>query len=141
MDNYEKEVNKNVKRNEKFLLEFEKYLEDKGLTDKTIEKHVSNMGLFLNDFLNYYEPTKMEDGPLEVYTFLSDWFIRKCMWSSKTYIKENASSIKKFYKCMSENNHISSKLYEELCKDIKNNMDYFLEVMDDYDNEVFNYPF
>ena len=42
---------------------------------------------------------------------------------------------------MSENNHISSELYEELCKDIKNNMDYFLEVMDDYDNEVFNYPF
>ena len=53
MDNYENEVNKNVKRNEKFLLEYEKYLEDKGSTDKTIKKHVSNMEFFLNDFLNY----------------------------------------------------------------------------------------
>ena len=45
------------------------------------------MEFFLNDYLNYYEPTKMEDGTALVYDFLSDWFIRKCMWSSESSLK------------------------------------------------------
>ena len=99
------------------------------------------MEFFLNTYLNYYEPTKMEDGPDKVFEFLSDWFIRKCMWSSKSSIKEYSTSIKKFYKCMSDNNHISSEIYEDLCEEIKENMDYFFELMDDYDNGNFVYPF
>ena len=98
------------------------------------------MEFFLNDYLHYYEPTKMEDGTALVYDFLSDWFIRKCMWSSESSLKEFAASIKKFYKCMSENNHISTETYEELCDMIKENMDYFLEMMDDYDNGDFYFP-
>ena len=92
------------------------------------------MEFFLNDFLNYYEPTKMEDGPLEVYTFLSDWFIRKCMWSSRSSIKETASSIKKFYKCMNELGYIDKEKYELVAFTIKENMEEFLENLDDYDN-------
>ena len=84
MDNYQEIVDKNVKKNKKFLLEFEKWLDGKGLALKTKRKHSSNMEFFLNEYLNYYEPTKMEDGTSLVYDFLSDWFIRKCMWSSKS---------------------------------------------------------
>ena len=42
---------------------------------------------------------------------------------------------------MSENNHISIETYEELCEEIKENMDYYLEMMDDYDNGNFCFPF
>ena len=99
------------------------------------------MEFFLNTYLNYYEPTKMKDGKDKVFEFLSDWFIRECMWSSKSSIKEYATSVKKFYKCMSDNNHISNEVYEDLCDEIKENMDYFVELMDDYDNGNFVYPF
>ena len=42
---------------------------------------------------------------------------------------------------MSDNNHISKEDYEDLCDEIKENMDYFFELMDDYDNGNFVYPF
>lgn len=52
------------------------------------------MEFFLNTYLNYYELPKMENGHLKVFEFLSDWFIRKSM---------------------SDNNYISSEIYEDLC--------------------------
>ena len=57
---YEKKMDENVKRNEKYLLEFEKWLNKKGLVNKTIRKHLNNTSLFINDYLNYYDITKAE---------------------------------------------------------------------------------
>lgn len=53
------------------------------------------MELYLNEYLTYYGVTKMEDSGYEINMFLGDFFIRKCLWSSVSSIKENASSIKK----------------------------------------------
>lgn len=64
------------------------------------------------------------------YEFFSDWFIRKCLWASKTSIKENASSLKKFYKCMSEKNFAKVEEYNELCEILKEEMDNFIELLD-----------
>ena len=100
MENYEKQFKENEKRNKKFIDEFEKYLKEKDLVEKTIKKHINNISLYLDDYLNYYELVKMEDGISRIDSFLGDWFIRKCMWSSKTSIKETAASIKKFYQAM-----------------------------------------
>lgn len=79
----------------------------------------------------------MEDGIFEVYLFLNDWFIRKCMWASKSSIKENASSIKKFYQCLSEKEHLKVEDYKLLCKEIKNNMEEFLDSINAYDEELY----
>lgn len=121
----------------KFMKEFEEWLTNKGLVNKTISKHVSNADLYINDFLNYYDITKMEDGMDEVYSFLNGWFIEKCMWSTKSALKEMSASIKKFYECMSELGYVKVEDYKDMCFMIKDNMDEFLSSVDDFDNGTF----
>ena len=73
----------------------------------------------------------------EVYSFLNGWFIEKCMWASKTSIRETAASIKKFYECMSEFGYVKYEDYKDMCFIIKDNMDEFLSTLDDFDNGTF----
>ena len=94
---YEKKIDENIKRNKKYINGFEKWLNEKGLVNKTIKKHISNAELFINDYLSYYDITKAEDGLDEIFIFLDGWFIEKCMWSSRNSLKETAASLKKFY--------------------------------------------
>ena len=97
MKDLEKKIEENKKRNKKFMKEFEEYLKEKNLKDKTIKKHLSNVDLFINDYLNYYDIETPEEGINSVYSFLSGWFIEKCMWATVYTTKETAASIKKFY--------------------------------------------
>ena len=130
----EVEVKENYKRNEKFLSEFDKYLVNNKLSDKTIRNHMSNVSLYINDYLNYYEAATMEEGCFEIDCFLGDWFIRKCMWSTASSIRSTAASIKKFYKCMNELGHVSNEDYKSLCSTIKNCMDDWIDEVNDYNN-------
>lgn len=135
MEDLDKRLEKNKKRNDLFLDEFQDYLTGSGVTGKTINKHLNNISFYLNNFLTYYEDfITMEDGINEVDNFLGDFFIRKCMWSSESSIKEFATSIKKFYKCMLENKHIDEKSYTFLCDEIKESMDLWLENLEEYEN-------
>lgn len=132
---YELNLEKNNKRNEKFLKIFEDWLNDQKLVKKTIRKHLNNVDLYINDYLNYYEVTNMEDGISMLYSFLDDWFIRKCSWSSVTSIKETAASIKKFYQCMNEKGYIKGEDYKFLCQEIKDNMEEFINSFIKYEAE------
>ena len=76
------------KRNEKYINEFEKWLNKKGLVPKTIRKHINNVDLYINDYLNYYDIVKVEDGMHHIYSFLDGWFIEKCIWASRNSLKE-----------------------------------------------------
>ena len=88
----------------------------KGLVKKTIRKHLSNVDLYINDYLNYYDITKVENGISSVHSFLDGWFIEKCLWASKNSLKETAASIKKFYQFMSENDYVSVADYKDMCR-------------------------
>lgn len=134
MDDYEMNQKKNVERNKKFLEEFKEYLILNKLSDKTIRNHLSNVELYINDYLNYYGVSKMEDGCHEIGMFLGDWFIRKCMWSTATSIKSTASSIKKFYKCMNELNYVSKEDYKYLCDTIKKHINDWIDEVNEYNN-------
>lgn len=131
---YEKKQKENEKRNRKFIKEFESWLNNKKLSPKTIRKHLQNIDLYLNYYLSYYEINKMEDGAYEAFTYLNSWYMRKCLFASKTGITESAASIKKFYKCMCELGYVSNEDYNYLCESINNNMDEFLESFIEYDN-------
>ena len=130
---YEQNLEENIKRNKKFLKIFENWLNEQGLVKKTIKKHLNNASLYINDYLNYYNITNMEDGVNMVYSFLNNWFIRKCLWSSVTSIKETAASIKKFYMCMCEKGYVKSEDYKFLCQVIKYYMDEFINSLKKYD--------
>ena len=142
LDEREKQLKENTKRNENYLKMFEKSLEEKQLTTKTIRKHVSNIDFYLNDYLTYYdEIIKMEDGTQYTGSFIGDWFIRKAIWASKSSIKEMASSLKKFYEYMSALGFVKISDYQEMCYEIKDNMDLYLENLEDYDNGTFDFLF
>lgn len=134
---YELKIEQNRKRNEKFIKEFESWLTQKDLVKKTIRKHLNNVSLYINDYLNYYDVEKMEDGIYSIYGFLDGWFIEKCLWSSRNSLKETASSIKKFYQCMSELGYVTVDDYKKLCREIKDNMDEFLAQMDAFDDGTY----
>ena len=131
---YEKELESMQKKNEVYLQEFQKWLKDKGLVEKTIRNHLSNVDLYINDYLNYYEITKMQEGCYSLSSFLGDWFIRKCMWSTGSTVKTTAASIKKFYQCMLELGHIEKDDYEFLYHDIKENIDDWVESVEAYNS-------
>ena len=142
LDEREKQLKENTKRNENYLKIFEKSLEEKQLIAKTIRKHVSNIDFYLNDYLTYYdEIIKMKDGTQYTGSFLGDWFIRKAMWASKSSIKEMSSSLKKFYEYMSALGFVKISDYQEMCYEIKDNMDLYLENLEDYDNGTFDFLF
>ena len=137
MKDLEKKIEENKKRNKKFMKEFEEYLKEKNLKDKTIKKHLSNVDLFINDYLNYYDIETPEEGINSVYSFLSGWFIEKCMWATVYTTKETAASIKKFYAYMSEKGYVKKEDYKELCEELKDSMDEILEYLDAFDNVTY----
>ena len=137
MKDLEKKIEENKKRNKKFMKEFEEYLKEKNLKDKTIKKHLSNVDLFINDYLNYYDIETPEEGINTVYSFLSGWFIEKCMWATVYTTKETAASIKKFYAYMSEKGYVKKEDYKELCEELKDSMDEILEYLDAFDNGTY----
>lgn len=137
MKDLEKKIEENKKRNKKFMKEFEEHLKEKNLKDKTIKKHLSNVDLFINDYLNYYDIETPEEGINSVYSFLSGWFIEKCMWATVYTTKETAASIKKFYAYMSEKGYVKKEDYKELCEELKDSMDEILEYLDAFDNGTY----
>ena len=133
-EEYEKDVEVIEEENEKYLECFYDDLVKHQLKPNTIRKHISNVAFYINDFLNYYEPTEMKEGCYKIDEFLGDWFIRKAMWSNATTTKENGASLKKFYKCMLEHHYIEKEDYDELCYMIKNNMSDWIESVNNFNN-------
>lgn len=131
---YDLLVEKNEKRNEKFLNEFSDWLEKQNLVEKTIRKHVSNIDLYINCYLTWSEIRKMEDGVYEIDYFFRYWYVEKCMFSTVNSLKEMFGSLKKFYKCMNELNYVSDENYNKICEIIKENKDDYIEYMEEYNN-------
>ena len=131
---YKEKVAENERNNQTYLKEFELWLKEKGLSNKTIRNHVSNADFYINDYLNYYDAISMEDGIVEVGIFFSDFFIRKCMWSTGNATKTTAASLKKFYQCMMEKGHIPEEKYKYLCDIIKNELNDWVQSVERYNN-------
>lgn len=139
-EQYESECKSIRKDNRKILTDFKKSLSDKKLSKKTIGKHLSNVDFYINEFLLYEEATEAVDGASEIGMFLGYWFIRKAMWANKTAIKENASSLKKFYQFMSEAGKIPKESLENLKETIKEDMPEWLATMGKYDDPEIEDP-
>jgi TPP-dependent pyruvate/acetoin dehydrogenase alpha subunit len=56
------------------------------------------------------------------------------MWASKSSIKSNATSIKKFYEFMFKKGIVDSVAYNELKEEINDNMQEWLDTIDRYDD-------
>ena len=130
-EEYEKKCDEIRKENEKYLKIFEADL--KVLSKKTIRSHIENVGFYINEYLLREDALSMAEGVTYIDSYLGNYFIRKCMWSTPSTIKSTAASIKKFYKSMMEHGFIDKMSYDHLCADIKENIESWQE-----DCEVYN---
>ena len=118
----------------KTLLEGFKHWLVKGLAEKTIKRHIENIGFYINDYLLYYDAVPASKGADFVLTFFGDWFPRKALWASPTSVREMAASLKKFYSLMHEAGHIDADDLDELKESIKEGMPDWLEEVADNDD-------
>ena len=131
---YEQDCERIRSINSKLLEDFETWLATKKLSPKTVEKHSSNVDFYINEFLLYEDAIEAKNGVGSVSMFLGYWFIRKAMWASQSSIKENASSLKKFYQCMLEKGFIEQQDLDELKLTIKEEMPEWLATVRRYDD-------
>lgn len=135
MNDYQEQYDLNKERNDEFLNLFRQDLEKHGLKEKSIEGHLENVDFYINDYLPHYEVYPMEEGcSYQIMGFLGDFFIRKCCWSTPNSIKNYAKSIKKFYKCMVENEFVSKEDYKVLTSIIKDEMENWQKRCEAYNN-------
>jgi len=127
---YEQACARIKENNAELLTDFEQWLVQKGLGKKSVKEHVKNADFYINTYLLYEEAIPAKEGAWRISCFLGDWFIRKALWSSRTSIKENAASLKKFYTFMREREEIDTLDLQELKEAIKEEMDEWLEAVD-----------
>jgi len=75
-----------------------------------------------------------KDGASRIGMFLGYWFIKKAMWANAAAIKQNATSLKKFYQFMMEKKEIEADELDEMKNDIKESMPEWLNRMNRYDD-------
>lgn len=137
MDDYEKYENacKKIRKfNKKLLGEFELSLKSSGLSQNTINNHVSNIDFYVNEYLLYEDAIEAKDGVDAIDMFLGYWFIKKAMWASQSSIKGNATSLKKFYTFLYEKGLIEKEDLNNLKETIKEGMPEWLATLDRYDD-------
>jgi len=113
--------------NQPILNAFEVWLEQSGLSEKTIQIHVSNIDFFTN-YLVYYEPLKKLDeaNSGDVWMFLDDWFPRKALWASITSVTSYLASFKKFFRWMGETGRVSPQTVTDVLELLKEERGTFL---------------
>ncbi len=137
MDDYEKYEDdcKTIRKANKLLLNsFEERLKSSGLSKKTIDRHISNVDFYVNEYLLYEDATEAKDGANAVGMFLGYWFIKKAMWASASSIKGSATSLNKFYTFMHEKGLIDIDDLSDLKKAIKEGMPEWLATLKRYDD-------
>lgn len=131
---YEQDCKRIRSVNSELIEDFKTWLITKKLSPKTVEKHLSNVDFYINEFLLYEDAIEAKNGVGSVSMFLGYWFIRKAIWASQSSIKENASSLKKFYQYMFEKGFIEQQDLDELKLTIKEEMPEWLATVRRYDD-------
>jgi len=131
---YDKQCQEIRQENITLLGEFSAWLTDAGLSTATIRGHRYNLDFFLNHFLLYGDTLRAPDGVGYVGEFLGDWFIHKAMWSNKTTVKANATSLKKFYGFMAERGLIKPEEFASLKQQIKDELPDWLGAVERYND-------
>lgn len=131
---YEAECNKIKKANKSLLADFGTRLKSSGLSDKTINNHLSNIDFYINEYLLYKDIIEARDGVDSVSMFMGYWFIHKAMWASQASMKNYSTSLKRFYAFLVEKGLIDKEVLNRLEKTIKEEMSEWLTALKRYDD-------
>ena len=133
-EDYQKLYEEQLAKNKEYLKIFKEDLEASGLKPETIRRHMDNANFYINTFLLREEPNPIDAGAYMIDSFLGDFFIRKCLWSTPATIKSTAASIKKFYKSMMRHGILADGDYEFLLYSIKLGMEEWQELCETYND-------
>ena len=120
--------------NRPVLDDFRAWLEQAGLSEKTVRNHVDNIDFFTH-YLVYSDPLKKPDEAdgSDVRMFLLDWFPRKALWASVTSVKSYFASFKKFFQWMAETGRVSPATVDDVLATLKEGREDFLESVAEYE--------
>ncbi len=117
---------KQIKRIEKQIKEFENYLRDeKGLSEKTIEVHIRNLREFYRFYLGDTNITLVDINADMVEEFIMDGII-DMFFHSKSDLSSNITTLRKFVSYLKEKKYIDAENYNKIT-DILKNKDYYIE--------------
>jgi len=151
MYDIEKKREEIVKKNYELLNEFKIFLEEQGLSKKTIIKHLNNMNFYFNKYLIYYAMYDNENGETVIANaidgvnidfideFLGNFFIRKVLWSNENAVKSNITSFKRFIKFLHTKGLIMDLDFEILKENIKDLKDDWIRKVNLYNDPNTNF--
>lgn len=106
----------------KRLARFEANLKACGLSAKTVRTHMDNVAFFSVEYLAEQRGLSIEEGVDEIAEFMDHYLIRKNAWTSKTFMKSMATSIKKLYQYLADTGEISKQRNQEVRDLIRDNL-------------------
>ena len=134
-DTYDARVRAIRAYNQPILEDFRAWLEQSGISEKTVKDQVNKIHFF-TEYLVYYEPLKKLDqaNSSDIRMFFMSWFPYKALWTSETGIKSYLASFKKFFLWMGETGHVSAATVSNVLTTLKEGRDQFLERAADYNS-------
>ena len=128
-----------IARSEKYVLENNELLKlfRKSLVclaDKTIKRHMNNVDTFINAYCAERQCVNYIQGIDCVDEFLGSYALHTYTCCSADSLRQMATSIKKFYKCMLDNNKISESDFEKLYYTLKENLSIWAEMCEEYND-------
>ena len=146
-DDWERACKEIRAENAGLMKQFSAWLESKGLTPKTVDRHVANADFFVNEYLLYDDAVRPAEGWHRIDSFLGYWFIRKAMWANPASIRSNATSLKKFYAFLQEMRIVDMVALEAVRESVKEGLAEWIATVKRYDDpsitdmdEVWGYP-
>ena len=136
MGDYDRQVAEIQSYNAPLYEQFAAWLTASGLSERTVQSHVENVQFFADHYLTYSEPLRRVDEAdvSDVGFFLSDWFLRKAMWSSPSAVRSNVASFKKFFQWMGQQGHMDAETVAEILLDLKENRAEYIEGAEAYED-------
>lgn len=110
------------KKNWMLLAEFNDWMLGRGLSKRTSHMHLSNVTMYMQEYLMYDGPLPPANGTIGIGMYLGSWFIRKAPYASPGTVRSNATSIVKFYSFLLEKGLITPGALEQMRESIRLDM-------------------
>ncbi len=136
MDDYDHKAQELSDANEPIFIEFAAYLRDqKKRTQKDSEELANAMRFYANEYVIHYQMKPLLQGLEYFESFVTDWFLRKCMWSSAETAKLNGQAYFLLLEFLDSKGHVLTAQVMEL----RENLDSIIELAVDRAN-AYNNP-
>lgn len=117
MDDYDEKTQELSDANEPIFTEFAAYLRDqKKQTPKKSEELANAMRFYANEYVIHYQMEPLLQGLEYFESFVTDWFLRKCMWSDAKSAKLNGQAYLLLLEFLECKGHSLSEEVKELRK-------------------------